>query len=158
MSAKTLQQFTSELRKRNIARPALYHVSLGMPPKLVSNTNQSALALTSMWCTSVATPDVTMLTNDNYVENGIRRKFAYDYDYNDLSLTFYIDQEYEIKKFFDDWMKAIVPYQRRFNYPDDYTADTLFLNILNQNDQDTFQYRFKRIYPKSITPIDLNYS
>ena len=156
MSAKTINEFTAQIHNRNIARPTLYHVSIIPPTTMTSSISQSDLA--SMWCSQAATPDIQVYTNDNYIENGIKRKYAYDYDFSDLTLNFYIDQDYSIRNFFDKWIKKIVPYQRRFNYPDDYTADKLFLTVINQNDQDTYKYMFNRIYPKMMGPVELNYS
>lgn len=111
-----------------------------------------------MWCSGASTPQTSLLTNDNYIEAGVRRKYAYDQDWSDLTLTFYIDQDYEIKQFFDDWKSSIVPYNRNFNYPDSFTAESLILTIVNQADKDTYKYEFSRVVPKTVSPVELSYS
>lgn len=154
MSAPTLSEFTAELRKRNIARPNLYYIQLVAP----SSMSAESTNLISMWCSNAMTPQVSIMTNDDYIEAGIRRKYAYEYDYQNLVLQFYIDQAYDIKKFFDEWKQKIVPHHRNFNYPDDYTASKLQLYILNMEDKVTYQYEYLNVFPKTIQSVDLSYA
>ena len=161
MSAPTLKQFTAELRSKNISRPNLYYVEI-IPPIIFTKKPEqfdgSVAGLVSMWCNSASTPQHTISTQDDYLEAGVRRKYAYDHDYQNLTLSFYVDQEYKIKRFFDQWKDAIVPQKRNFNYPEDYTADCLNLYILNQANEPTYKYEYSRIFPKSINQIDLSYA
>lgn len=152
----TLAAFTAELRKRNIARPNLYYIQL-ITPKLLQ-VAPSDTSLVSMWCSNAMTPQVSIMTNDDYIEAGIRRKYAYEYDYQNLVLQFYIDQQYDIKKFFDDWKQKIVPHHRNFNYPDEYTAEKLHLYILDMTDKVTYQYEYLNVFPKTIQSVDLSYA
>jgi hypothetical protein len=154
MSAPTLQDFKATLREKNIARPNLYYVSI-MTPSSMAGTSPE---LASMWCSAAHTPHMFISTNDNYIEAGVRRKYAYDVDHQNLVLNFYIDQEFEIKKFFDTWKQKIVPHNRQFNYPDSYTANSMFLYILNQEDNVTYEYEYSRVFPKTISSIDLSYA
>ncbi len=154
MSAPTLANFTAELHSRNIARPNQYYVNIVPPPGMGTENSQ----LVSMWCSAAQTPHAYLMTNDNFIEGGVRRKYAYDVDYQNLVLNFYMDQDYKIKEFFDEWKKRIVPYNRQFNYPDDYTSDTLELFILDQTDKVTYKYEYKRVVPKTINSIELNYA
>lgn len=157
----TLSQFTSQLKSRNVSKPSLYYVEI-VPPQLMSPPYSIAAAadtnLISLWCSAAQTPQSTILTRDEYVEAGTRRKYAYDQDYTNLTLSFYVDQNYEVKKFFDLWKQAIVPQRRNFEYPDNYTANTLNLYIINQDDQKTYLYEYSRVFPKSINSIDLSYA
>lgn len=157
----TLSQFTAQLISRNVSKPSLYYVEIVPPPMFAKSKvefNADDLNLLSLWCSSAQTPQSTILTRDEYVEAGTRRKYAYDQDYTNLTLSFYLDQEYKIKKFFDLWKQAIVPQRRNFEYPDDYTAETLKLFIINQADKNTYLYEFSRIFPKSVNSVDLSYA
>lgn len=158
MSAKSLSNFTAELRSRNISRPNLYYIDIVLPPKMLGLPSAADAGLVSMWCHMAQTPQSTILTQDNHVEAGVKRKYAYDQDWQNLTLSFYVDQEYKIKKFFDDWKSTIVPTNRNFGYPDDYTSDALYLYIINQADETTYKYTYSRIFPKSINQIDLSYA
>jgi hypothetical protein len=154
MTAPTIQEFTAELRQRNIARPNLYYVSIIPPNRLQTDDTK----LVSLWCSGAHTPHTFISTNDNYIEAGVRRKYAYDVDHQNLVLNFYVDQDFEVKKFFDKWKESIVPYNRQFNYPDDYTAESLFIYILNQEDKTTYEYEYSRVFPKTINSIELSYA
>jgi hypothetical protein len=154
--APLLSEFVSQIRNKNIARPNLYYVKIVPPKGNAFNAENSNLV--SMWCSNASTPQVSIMTNDDYVEAGTRRKYAYEYDYQNLVLQFYIDQDFDIKKFFDDWMYAIVPHHRNFNFPADYTSNSLSLFIINQEDKKTYEYKYLNIYPKTIQQIDLSYS
>jgi len=159
--APSLSQFTSELRTRNISRPNQYYVQIIAPKIFSSQTkgfDSTDIGLVSMWCHTAQTPQAGILTDDSYIEAGTRRKFAYDQDYQNLTLSFYIDQDYKIKRFFDQWKQAIVPQRRNFGYPDDYTAPSLKLYIVNQADIATYEYEYIKIYPKTIQAVELSYA
>lgn len=156
MSAPTLSQFTSQLRSRNVSKPNLYYIEMVPPPQLKNNNNE--IDLIAMWCHTAMTPQTTILTRDDHTEAGTRRKYAYDQDYQNLTLSFYIDQDFKVKEFFDKWKSIIVPQKRNFGYPDDYTAETLNLYITNQANKSTYKYEYSRIFPKSIGSIDLSYA
>lgn len=165
--APTLSNFSSELRRRNIARGNLYYVQLTAPqqtqydrfgkvengPTLYGETDER---LVSTWCAGASTPLTYMHTQNNYNEAGIKRSFAHDYQYGNLSLHFYVDQDYVTKKFFDDWMRKIVPNKRNFKYPKDYTIDKLSLFIINMEDTVTYQYDYRRVFPIAVSDINLS--
>lgn len=152
MSAPPLSQFIAELKTRNIARPNLFYVEIMSPDAFQGNNK-----LTSMWCHTAHTPHTSIYTNDDYIEAGVRRKYAYDVDSQNLVLNFYVDQDYIVKNFFDTWKKAIVPYHRKFNYPDHYTADFLKLYLIDSEGNATYEYKYSRVFPKTIQSVELNY-
>lgn len=156
MVAPTLSAFTSELKQRNISKQNQFYIEIMLPPALVGKYTGNRLV--SMWCHSAQTPHTFLMTNDNFIEAGVRRKYAYDIDFQNLVLNFYIDQDYQVKQFFDAWKQTIVPYHRKFQYPDDYTADKINLYILDQTDNPTYKYEYSRIYPKTINSTELSYA
>lgn len=111
-----------------------------------------------MWCSQAMTPQTTINTDDDFLEHGTRRKFAFDQDYQNLTLHFYLDQDFDIQKFFDMWKYSVVPQRRNFNYYDDYVADVLNLFIINEAGQETYKYEYSKIYPKSINAVELSYT
>lgn len=155
MSAPTLLEFSSQLRSKNIARQNLFYVEIVVPSKIPGNVSNQLAAL---WCHAAQTPHMFLATNDNFVENGVRRKYAYDIDYQNLVLNFYIDQDFEIKRLFDTWKQLVVPYNRQFSFPDDYTAESLTVYMLNQADDVVYKYVYKNVYPKTINSMELSYA
>jgi hypothetical protein len=161
MSAPSLFNFMAELRTNNISRPNQYYVEIFVPGMVVSRGSNQTLEqnkLVSMWCSGASTPQITVSTDDDYIEAGTRRKYAYDQDYQNLVLTFYIDQGYDIKHFFDKWKSMIVQQRRNFKFPDTYTADLLNVYIIDQANKDTYLYSYRRVYPKTIQSVELSYA
>jgi len=162
MAAPILNDFSAHIRNSNIARPYLYYVSLTLPPALMVNTPQQTISMPelskiSLFCHGAQTPQLNFSTNDSYVEAGIKRRFVYDYDYQDLMLQFYVDQEYLIPKFFDRWKEAITNSRRNFGYPDDYTSTNIDLYLIDMAGEVKHSYSFKKIHPKIINNISLDY-
>lgn len=156
-----LSGFMSQLMSRNVSKPSLYYVEIVPPPMFKKSKVEFSgddLELISLWCAAAQTPQSTILTRDEYVQAGTRRKYAYDQDYTNLTLSFYLDQEYKVKKFFDLWKQAIVPQRRNFEYPDDYTAETINLYIIDQSENKTYLYEYSRVFPKSNNAVELNYA
>ena len=153
----SLSEFTAEIRNRNLARPYLYYVEIFVPTIIQTGKTQYNSQMINMFCSSAQTPFTAMFTNDSYNENGIKRKYIYDYDYQPLLLQFYVDQGYETKNFFDVWMQQIVPSDRKFNFYEDYVSPLIRVTIINTGGDDTYQYYYMNAVPKTVSNIDLNY-
>lgn len=115
------------------------------------------LSKISLFCHGAQTPQLNFSTNDNYVEAGIKRRFVYDYDYQDLMLQFYVDQDYIIPKFFDRWKEAISNSRRNFGYPDDYTSSNIDLYLIDMAGDVKHSYSYRNVHPKIINNITLDY-
>jgi hypothetical protein len=159
-TAPPLNKFSASIRATNIARPYLFYVELTLPPGLLNSGKVSApdVDTINLFCHGAQTPFTQMMTNDNYFEAGIKRKFIHDYDYQDLMLQFYVDQTYLVQKFFEKWKELIVNSRRNFSYPDDYTAESFKLNMIDLEGNSNFSYTYKRVVPKVINSIMLDYS
>lgn len=158
-TAPPLNKFSASLRASNIARPYLFYIELTLPPGLLIPGKVSApdIDTINLFCHGAQTPFTQMLTNDNYFEAGIKRKFVHDYDYQDLMLQFYVDQNYLVQKFFEKWKELIVNSRRNLNWPDDYTAESIVLNMIDLEGNSNFSYTYKRVVPKMINSISLDY-
>lgn len=118
---------------------------------------------------------------------GIIEKFA-SYKMYDQSIvmTFYVDKEYKVIKFFEAWRSFIhgtdrgVFYSADFNnggdgakyvvniddnsyfvnnrYPDEYKSQSTFLYKFDNDYQYVIAYEYRGLYPESIVETPLNYS
>lgn len=148
----TLSQFTSELRNRNVAKSSMFYAEIVAPSLIQSDLNS-----VSLWCDMAQTPQSTILTQDNHIEAGVKRKYAYDQEYTNLTLDFYIDQEYKIKHFFQKWKDLTVPTNRNFGYPRDYTVDRLNVYAINAEGTAAHRYEYLNVFPKAINATELSY-
>lgn len=153
----TLKDFAANLRNSNIARPYLYYVNIVLPPALVGRISNPDQITVSLFCAGAATPQLNFYTNDSYNEAGIKRRIAYDYDYQDLMLQFYVDQNYTVQRFFDIWKESITNSRRNFDFPDQYTAASIDVHLVDMQGAVKHTYSFKNTYPKIINSISLGY-
>jgi len=127
---------------------------------------------------SYATSEV----KDNYM--GISQEFAHTRLYTDVDFSFYVDNNYNTLRFFEGWMDYIsggnspgsstkrkepaagsdprTNIYRRFNYPDDYKVNSMYITKFNRDAQfaatsSVLVYTFINAFPKSITSIPVSY-
>jgi len=113
---------------------------------------------------------------------GITERVALSRIYDDITLTFYVDREYNVLRFFEIWNELINPTlgansrnaTKRFNYPDDYKCgitiykfnkDKFFSDVAANFDftNEVYKratlttYRVLRAWPYSVASVPVNY-
>jgi len=126
-----------------------------------------------MLCNEASLPGNSFATSEMTSDfPGVTQKFPYRKIYNDLQLTFYVDAEYKIIKFFEGWMSYIASpfglgqaiYESssrasfRFNYPDAYKCN-LYVAKFNKDAEisSKISYRFINAFPIDITTMPVSY-
>lgn len=101
MSVDTIDNFKSLIgQKKGIARPNLFRVKL---PTLPGASGEEMNIL----CKDVTLPGRQIMTNDRVV--GIKRaKVPYGYAVEDVSMTFYVLNDYGVKEYFEAWQSLAV--------------------------------------------------
>ena len=123
----------------------------------------------SLPTSSYATAEV----KDNFM--GVTQEFAHTRIYTDLDLTFYVDAEYKVLRFFEGWMDYISGgnqpnlnepaagsddrgnIYRRFNYPNFYKLSTLKLYKFERDYRYSLDYNFINAFPKSVSALPVSY-
>jgi hypothetical protein len=159
-TAPSLSEFSSLIRSTNVARPYLFYIELTLPEGLYISAKQSIndSRKIALFCHSAQTPMLGFATQDGYFEAGIKRKFIYDFDYQELTLDFYVDQTYTVQKFFESWKDLIISSRRSLAWPDDFTAENFNLHMIDMNGKSNFVYSYKRVTLKNINSITLSQS
>ena len=98
---------------------------------------------------------------------GVPQEFAHTRLYTDVDFTFYIDNDYKNLRIFEGWMDYISSgsgvnenskvYYRRFQYPDTYKCDTMYITKFEKDYQSELVYHFRNVFPKSMTAIPVSY-
>ena len=118
--------------------------------------------------TSYATAEV----KDNFM--GITQEFAHTRLYTDIDLTFYVDSDYSILRFFEGWMDYIsggnlqgvepaaatrveTDIYRRFNFPEFYKCQKMTITKFERDFNKQLQYTFVNAFPKGLTSIPVSY-
>lgn len=124
-------------------------------------------------CSEALLPSSAYATSeikDNFM--GITQEFAHTRMYTDIDLTFYTDRDYKVLGFFEAWMNYISGassralakfepgYYRRFNYPDFYKHNGIYIRKFEKdykNNKSSVIYRLKNAFPKSMSSIPISY-
>ncbi len=98
---------------------------------------------------------------------GVPQEFAHTRLYTDIDFTFYIDNDYKNLRIFEGWMDYISSasgvnenidgYYRRFQYPDTYKVDTMYITKFEKDYKNELVYQFRNVFPKSMTTIPVSY-
>ena len=124
----------------------------------------------SLSCSEASLPGSSLATHEiNNDYTGVTERHVYRRQYDDrASFTFYVDHEYNIINFFENWMSYTVNeqisqgledtnYFYRVNFPNSYKA-TIFINKFERDyDGRILVYKFINAYPISIDSMPISY-
>ena len=138
--------------------------------KRIDNAQDFISREAGILCSDASLPASAFATaevKDNFM--GIPQEFAHSRLYTDIDFTFYVDDDYTMLNIFEGWMDYISsgaerevadfqkPFYRRMRYPDTYKCDTMFISKFEKNAKRILRYQFINAFPKSITPMPVQY-
>lgn len=87
------------------------------------------------------------------------RETPTEYNYEPITLSFYVDAQMHIKAWFDDWI-AMLQYgnQRSFRYYDEYICPQMQILVQDTMDQSRYQITLYEVWPKNVGAIQLDYA
>lgn len=153
-----LQEFTSIIKKNGLMRTARYTVEMGRP-EIMSRFNYSSVDVETIaiLCDQVQVPGLNYSTTAN-LSYGETREIPYTRLYDNITMSFYVDNDMLTKKYFDDWLFSIQnPVTRTFNYYNQYTTD-IIIKVEDLNNESPYAVKLFECYPKNISAISLDYS
>ena len=179
----------SELKSKvlNTAKGSVFQVTLQPPGEVIAYLNSgsrrfnysSAGESVELMCDSASLPGSSLFTHE--VDNdyrGVKEFMAYRRDYeNDLQLSFYVNQRYDVIEMFDGWMdfisgydenqsQYITPYATyRMKYPEEYKTNIYVTKFeknvgskeRNNNQPLAMEYTFVNAFPKSVQSTPVSY-
>lgn len=134
-------------------------------------SNRENQDLITLSCSEASLPGSSLATHEiNNDYTGVTERHAYRRQYDDRAdFTFYVDKEYKIIDFFENWMSFIVGennidnqkernFSYRANFPEDYKTDALYITKFEKDYLDRYlQYQFINAFPISINSIPVSY-
>ncbi len=170
----------------NLAQTSHYQVIFGGLP-LELKTYLMTKGVTSRFiaedagllCFNAALPTTQLSTADihgNYI--GITETFAHRRQYQDISLEFYVDNNYRTLKFLEHWMEFIASgshnpingfntpinqnvdegYFIRMQYPENYKSNKTKIIKFDRDYKAEIEYTFIGLYPYNIASIPVTYA
>jgi hypothetical protein len=141
----TLNDFISEVKTGGMANANRYFVEIAGADRKVG-----------LFCDQAQLPGTQVLTTPARVYGEIRET-PYEMSFDPVALSFYIDDDWEVKSFFDNWRGQIInPYSREIGWYNDYVKD-IIIYCYNKEEEKRFAVKLFEAYPKTITSIQLDY-
>jgi hypothetical protein len=152
--ARTLNDFKSSF-SGDLARTSRFDVEIPLPLTLVPYI-KSARRL-NYRCEVATLPGRTFATTDQKTYGPIE-KHPYLTTYNDIDLTFIVDDDMQQRLLFDGWLNYINPtYNYNMRYKENY-ATTLTINQYNVSNEKTYAVSLMDAYPISMNQLDLDWN
>lgn len=156
-----LKDFISEIKKGSLARSNRFAIGF-TPPKTtqkpyIGGADPATLRKVILFCDQVQLPGVNYSTVQNRVF-GEFRETPYEKLFDNINMSFYVDNDMKVKSLFDNWINSIQDgTTRTFNYYDNYTTD-MTIEVQDINDKTRYQVKLFECYPKTIGSIQMDYA
>jgi hypothetical protein len=110
-----------------------------------------------MRCEETHLPGRTLATADLKIGSSPVEKYPYATTFNDIDLTFMLDDTMNHKVFFDAWMNYISPdYTWNLRYKEDY-ATTITINQYDAQNKKSYSVDLYEAFPISMNQLDLSW-
>ena len=107
-------------------------------------------------CTNARLPGRNIRALDRTI-GGVTTRVAAGFETGTVNLSFFLDHDYTLKKYFQDWMDCVVsptpPYEA--GYFDNYKADVKIAQ-LDKKEMDMYRVKMYGCYPTSVQEIEFN--
>lgn len=148
-----LKNFIAMVKTEGLMRSSRYNVSMRLPKSVTSSPNMRKILL---FCSDVTIPGVTLATNQIRIHGEVR-EVPNEKMFDNASLNFFVDNNMEVKKFFDSWVNSIQnPITRNFNYYDQYITE-IKIDIEDTKDRKRYEVTMHECYPKNIGQLQVGY-
>lgn len=149
-----LKEFISQVKNGGVMKTSRYSVFMS-PPSAISG-GVGDLRKLLLFCSEVQLPGVNVSTTQIRTFGEIREA-PYERLFDNINMTFYVDQAMEVRYFFDKWVNAIQDTNTRtFNYYNDYVTD-IRIFVEDARDDSRYKITLKECYPKSISAMTMGY-
>jgi hypothetical protein len=150
-----LNEFISKVKSTGLAKTNRYRVTIATPSLMTGLMNSGRLI--TLFCESTSLPGQVIATTEQRIM-GETREFPYMKNYDNIPMSFYIDNNFEVKAFFDNWLKYISNHNNKITgYYLDYISPTIEIDVLPMDSESpTHTVILHEAYPKAISNIVLS--
>lgn len=144
-----LADFISEIKSNGLMRTSRYTVIIPS----ASVDSQSV----SLFCEQASLPGLSYNT-EPHVMIGESREVPYTRLFDTITMSFYVDTDMNVKRFFDDWQFSVQnPATRSFNYYKSYIKD-IIVNVEDLEDNTKYSIKLFECYPKTVGTVQMDYA
>lgn len=143
-----LQDFIAKVKTTGYMIPSRYSVIF---------PNAAHGELLAMYCDQFQLPGLNINTSPS-LTYGETREMPYTRLYDNINMSFYVDHDMKVKKYFDEWMASIQnPMDRTFSYYNSYIHDVQ-IDVEDLENNVKYSMILHECYPKTIGAIQLDYA
>lgn len=158
MATFNLANFQAQVKSRGLARVNRFEVVI-KPPRIGGSVNFENSRLVSLFAEVSNFPPLNISVRPLKIYSGPseQRPIGSEYGGDGISMTFHVDREMKVKRFFDDWMETIVDrnsYEVRFQ--EEYRSE-ITINQLDERDRVTYGVDLYEAFPRSMNLMELNH-
>jgi hypothetical protein len=152
------EEFKSSIRAEGLARQNRFYVDVSPPKSLVNEPITGDLRRILLRCKSVSVPGVSVSTSPERLV-GEQVEKPYDRNFGPATMTFYMDQFFAGRTFFEQWIDSIQNSKTRtIGWYDDFVSREINVNVLDLNDQLKMTLTLHDAHPKMIGQMQLDNS
>jgi hypothetical protein len=140
-----------------MARTNRFSVVMSMPAFLADDGITPFRNLL-LFCDQATLPGLQVNTTPIRIFGEVRETPT-EYNYEPITLSFYVDQTMHIKAWFDAWIKNLqYGNERTFRYYDNYICPQMQILVQDTLDQSRYQVNLYEVWPKNVGSIQLDYA
>ena len=160
MAYFSLQQFQSVVLGEGLAKTNRFEVFID-PPRVLAPEAVGILQENqkiSLLCEQASFPQLNINTKAHRIYGpAYQRPVTSEYGGEGIPLTFHVDRNMVVKRFFDAWMKSVVSDSNyNVSYQKDYASDSIEIRQLDEANNVTYQVRLRESFPRSMNLLELN--
>ena len=149
-----INEFISKVKNTGLAKTNRYRVTIALPSTMIKFVRSSELV--TLFCESTVLPGLVIATTEQRIM-GEPREFPYAKFFDNIPMSFYVDNDFEVKGFFDNWLNSITNTQNKVtSYYRDYIAPTVKIETLPMDSETaTYTVTLYEAYPKAVSAVQL---
>ena len=158
MANFSLNRFRSEvLDGAGLARNNRFEVLI-TPPRGLANRFSEA-QLSSLYVEQASVPLLNIFAKPFKIFGPTyQRPISSEYGGEGLPMTFHVDRDFVVRRFFEDWMHVIIdPVRFTVGYQENYITD-IYIRQLDEQDNITNEIKLIEAFPRNLNLMDLNHS
>lgn len=157
----SLQDFIAEVKLSGMASANRFFVAI---PTTSSNLTgirgsidqgSSTFRKVGLFCEQASLPGKNFLTTPARVFGEVR-EVPYEITYDPVNLSLYVDRDFEVKRFFDEWQNTIFSNTARFSgYYREYVRNVV-IYVYDKADKNAYTITLFEAYPKVVSGMQLD--
>lgn len=152
------EQFRSSIKAEGLARQNRFYVEIAPPRSLQGTALGNSLRYVLLRCKSVNVPGVSLSSAQERIV-GEQVEKPYDRNFGSSTMTFYMDQKFVGREFFERWVESIQNSKTRtIGWYDDFISREIHVKVLDMKDQLKMTMTLHDAHPKMIGPLQLDNS